>query len=153
MTPRFRVLLVEDNPGDIVLARAVFRDALPSTILHVAHDGAEALRLLGYTAEPAPPITLEVDLILLDLGMPMMDGLDFLRMPRPASHPPICVFTSGSEGQYWREARQLGAVECQEKPSDLDEYEATLRGLVERWGPVYKTSGKSMQDAVTATKR
>ena len=134
LTPPLRVLLVEDNPGDIALVRSLLQDAFPGTILHIAHNGVEALHLLGYVLESPPSITVEVDLILLDMSMPKMNGLEFLRMPRPADHPPICLLTTGSDGQFWQEARQLGAADCQTKPADLDEYEAVLRKLVERWG-------------------
>ena len=109
MAPDFRVLLVEDNVGDIELVR----DALDEVRLEVAHDGEQALALLREATTPP-------DLVLLDLKLPRLDGLGFLA--RVADHPrlktiPMVVLTSSQAPRDVARAYDLGARACFAKPS------------------------------------
>lgn len=114
------VLLVEDSPSDVALTREVFRQVMPSVGLEVCNDGVEALEhLRGLGDGPAP------DLILLDLNMPRMGGLEVLDNLK--AHPvwrriPVVVLTTSKAetdilGTYERYANSFIT-----KPVDLNEF-------------------------------
>lgn len=91
------VLLVEDNPGDVLLTQEIFKMAIPEAYLHVVHDGEEALRFLYKQEEFADAIT--PDLILLDLNLPRMDGrevLENIKFDRNLKRIPVVVLTSSA---------------------------------------------------------
>jgi chemotaxis family two-component system response regulator Rcp1 len=75
-TAPIEILLVEDNEGDIELTRIAFEEGNVRANLSVAHDGAEALDVLSKRGNFANAV--EPDLILLDINMPRMNGLEFL---------------------------------------------------------------------------
>lgn len=106
------VLVIEDDPD----MREIERTALSCGGHHVvtAHNGAEGLRVL----EQHKPCV-----ILLDLMMPVMDGLTFLvereRRGLGPDIPVLCISAGGSE--MMSHALRLGAKECIHKPTDLDE--------------------------------
>ena len=105
------VLLVEDDPDLRTLAQTVLE--FEGYAVAVAPNGAEALRQLE-TSQP--------DLILLDLMMPVMDGLTFLaeRRRRHVAEeiPVLCLSAAGQE--MMAHAMRLGAIECLHKPADFD---------------------------------
>lgn len=128
------VLIVEDNPGDVELAKEALRETSLSLDLHVAGDGEEALHFLrreeGYL--DAPP----VDLVLLDLNMPKKSGhevLDEMKGDPDLRLTPVVVFTSSSarediEGAYDRYANCYIT-----KPGDLDELVSVVRAIEAFW--------------------
>lgn len=102
------VLLVEDDEVDVMAVRRAFRNLRIANAIHVAHDGIEALAMLrgeaGRTAVPHPY------LILLDLNMPRMNGLEFLEALREDPiHRSAIVFvltTSAAEQDRWEAYRR-----------------------------------------------
>jgi len=122
------VLLVDDREADILLTRVrlLGRKGLQCKLL-VAHDGREALDLIGSTRRQGAP----VDLVLLDINMPGMDGFEMLeRLRRDESlHDIPVVMHSGSTYEQDKErSRALGAVGYLEKPASLGK----LRPIVDR---------------------
>ncbi|AIF53502.1 response regulator [Pelosinus sp. UFO1] len=92
------LLLVEDDAVDILNVQRSFRKMNLLNPMHVAYDGLEALALLRGT-ETAPPIPFPT-LILLDINMPRMNGLEFLRELRSdqrLQHLSVVVFTTSDE--------------------------------------------------------
>lgn len=113
-----RVLLVEDNPHEeVLILRALTRSGIPCTV-EVARDGAEAVEKL-LPPEPGARAATLPDLILLDLKLPKLDGLEVLARlradPRTA-HVPIVVMSSSDEPRDLRQSYHLGANSYVRKP-------------------------------------
>ena len=111
--------------GDTLLVGQILAALTLPVKLHVARDGMQALLMLaGHTFEP--------DLLILDLNLPGISGLEVLRRFHPREIP-IVVFSSSIEPHERAEALALGAKEYVQKPSDLDAYTGAVRGIIERW--------------------
>lgn len=115
------ILLVEDNPVDLDLTLRAFTKRKLSNPVHVARDGAEALSWIPRweAGEPWPA------LILLDLKLPKVDGLEVLRQLK--GHPalrvlPVVVLTTSSEDVDMQQAYRLGANSYIVKPVDFDKF-------------------------------
>lgn len=140
------ILLVEDNPDDELLAiRALKRNGFDSNIV-VARDGVEALDFLyakGKFAERNARDTPE--LILLDLKLPRLDGLDVLRRLRgefSTKYIPVVILTSSSEEQDIMKSYDSGANSYVQKPIDFDEFVETARQMGFYWLYMNKTIAK-----------
>ena len=131
------LLLVEDNPGDVELAREALRDVTVPLRLSVVHDGVEALAFLrreGRHADAPRP-----DLVLLDLNVPKLDGRGVLAEAKgdvALRDIPIVVLTSSQASIDVRRAYALHANAYVAKPVDLDQHLAAVRAVVDFWGTV-----------------
>jgi two-component system, response regulator len=131
------IILVEDNPDDAELViRALRKNGISNTIVHL-QDGEEALHFLfcegryeGATVLPRPR------LILMDLKMPKVDGLEVLR--RVKSHEqlrliPVVMLTSSKEDKDIFESYHLGANSYVVKPVEFERLLKTVQGLGLYW--------------------
>lgn len=115
------ILLVEDNPLDVDLTLRAFQRRKITNPIEVARDGEEALAWLPrWEAGEVQPVV-----ILLDLKMPKVDGLEVLRQLK--GHAvfraiPVVVLTSSAEDRDVREAYKLGANSYIVKPVDFDKF-------------------------------
>ena len=129
-----RVLLVEDNENDELLALHALHGAGIVCDIEVARDGEEAItRLLveGDTGAAATP-----DLVLLDLNLPKVDGHEVLRRMRAderTRNTPVVVLTTSRETQDVARAYQLGANSFVCKPIDFDEFQSCTRLILTLW--------------------
>ena len=127
------ILLVEDNPNDVELTLHAFDLHKLTNRVHVARDGAEALEFLfgnDRTAETLPRV------ILLDLKLPKVDGLEVLReiRSRPETRTiPVVVLTSSREERDVVESYELGVNSYITKPIDFDKFIETVRTLGLYW--------------------
>jgi CheY-like chemotaxis protein len=130
------ILLVEDNPDDEALTlRALKKNNIQNEVV-VAHDGAEALDLLMGTAPLATPSNLIPQVILLDLKLPKIDGLEVLRRLRANESTkllPVVVLTSSIEEQDLLSGYELGANSYIRKPVDFAQFIDAVRQLGLYW--------------------
>lgn len=116
-----RILLAEDNDGDVFLVRRALQKRGLSHELVVAHNGEEALTWLnGHAGDENRD--LAPDLILLDLNLPRVDGaklLSHIRRSDSFSSTPVIVLTSSDSPKDRQTALELGANLYFRKPTDL----------------------------------
>ena len=129
----FAILLIEDNPGDVELVRHALDSLGRPHHLQVASDGEVALRALREGSRP--------DLVLLDLNLPALDGIEVLRQikgePRLAGTPVVVLSSSEAEADV-RTAYRLHANAYMLKPHELDRFRAAVHALVEYWAGVVR---------------
>lgn len=131
------ILLVEDNPRDEALTlRALKKNNICNDVV-VARDGVEALDYLFGTGTYAERETPEVpQLVLLDLKMPKVDGLEVLKRVRADERTkrlPVVVFTSSSEEEDMIKSYDLGANSYVRKPVEFEQFLDATRQLGLYW--------------------
>jgi CheY-like chemotaxis protein len=129
---RFQVLLVEDDPGDIVMTQEAFLDGGLAGTLHVTRDGVEALEFLrrsdGHNRAPRP------DLVLLDLNLPRLAGHEVLaaiRADEALTDLPVVVLTTSSAQGDVETSYRLHANAHVTKPSDYAGFTQVLSRIEE----------------------
>jgi two-component system, response regulator len=131
------ILLVEDNPDDEALTlRALKKNNILNDVI-VAHDGVEALEYLFGTGryEGRDPSILP-QIVLLDLKLPKVDGLEVLRSIRADERTrllPVVVLTSSKEEQDLLQSYSLGANSYVRKPVDFNQFTEAVRQLGLYW--------------------
>ena len=131
------ILLVEDNPDDELLAlRALKKNNLINEVV-VAHDGVEALDYLFGAGEHAGRDTnVMPQLILLDLKLPRIDGLEVLRRLRADGRTrllPVVILTSSREQQDMLDSYGLGANSYVRKPVNFEQFVGAVEQLKLYW--------------------
>lgn len=131
------ILLVEDNPDDEALTLRAFKRSNIMNEVLVAHDGVEALDYLfaqGAYADRDP--NQQPQLVLLDLKLPRVDGLEVLRRLRADARTrllPVVVLTSSDEERDIVESYNLGANSYIRKPVDFTQFTEAVRQLGLYW--------------------
>jgi CheY-like chemotaxis protein len=121
MNPEPPIFLVEDNPMDVDLALRAFKKRRLLNRIEVARDGEEALAWIPRweAGETLPAV------ILLDLKLPRVDGLEVLRQIKANMNlrgVPIVVLTTSADNQDVKKAYELGANSYIVKPVDFDKF-------------------------------
>jgi two-component system response regulator len=131
------ILLVEDNPDDEALTLRAFKKSNIPTRVVVAHDGVEALDYLFATGTHAGRDDSEnPSLVLLDLKLPKIDGLEVLKRIRDDERTqllPVVILTSSKEDQDLRKVYSLGANSYIRKPVDFDKFMSAVLQLGLYW--------------------
>ena len=131
------ILLVEDNPDDEALTLRAFRKNNVTNEVVVARDGVEALDYLFGTGIYANrDVTLLPQVVILDLKLPKIDGLEVLRRMRAAPQTkllPVVILTSSKEERDLLDGYGLGANSYVRKPVDFAEFVDAVRQLGLYW--------------------
>ena len=131
------ILLVEDNPSDVGLTIRAFEQARISNELVVAQDGQEALDYLFGTGAWAGKGAIALPaVVLLDLKLPRVDGLEVLKRIRGDARTkrmPVVILTSSGEEQDRAESYDLGANSYIRKPVDFVQFAEAVRQLGLYW--------------------
>jgi len=131
------ILLVEDNPDDAELTMLALKQNNIGNAVKWVKDGAEALDYLLFRGQYAaragqpPPV-----LVLLDLKLPKVDGLEVLRQMRADSHAgltPVVILTSSGEERDIAQSYGLGANSYVRKPVDFAQFHEATRQLALYW--------------------
>ena len=131
------ILLVEDNPDDEVLTlRALRKHQLADEII-IARDGVEALDYLFGTGDyTGRDLTIMPELILLDLKLPKLDGLEVLRHLRQQArtrYAPVVVLTTSDEEADRLQSYDLCANSFIRKPVDFNQFSEAIRQIGTYW--------------------
>jgi len=132
--PSFDILVVDDDPADVTLAKRALKGTRFPCRVHVAADGVEAMAFLRH--EPPYADVPRPDLVLLDLNMPRMDGREVLKeiMADTALRTIIVVVMSTSEADCdIKQSYYMGARSYITKAFDIDDFVRIVRGLSEYW--------------------
>ncbi|OQA28580.1 MAG: Response regulator rcp1 [Chloroflexi bacterium ADurb.Bin344] len=141
------IMLVEDNPDDITLAKRVFRKCNLTDNVVVTRDGVEALEYLLKKDEDDDDRSIS-DLpavILMDLKMPRMDGIEtlkVLRSSRKTAFIPVVMLTSSDEERDIRQCYQCGANSYIRKPIDFDRFSEVMQLLSVYWLTINELPGE-----------
>jgi len=132
------ILLVEDNPDDEVLTlRALEKNNIMNEVVVVARDGAKALDyLFGEGSYAGRDTSVMPQLILLDLKLPKVDGLEVLERIRADDRTklvPVVLLTSSKEEQDLIEGYSLGANSYIRKPVDFAQFVEAIRQVGMYW--------------------
>jgi two-component system, response regulator len=136
-TAEFEILLVEDNPKDVELTLHALRKEYLSNRIQVVRDGEEALEFLfcrgNYSNRSfdTPP-----KLVVLDLKLPKVDGLEVLRAIKNDSRTraiPVAILTSSNEDRDLVAGYKLGVNSYIQKPVDFNQFRDTVKQLGLYW--------------------
>lgn len=127
------ILLVEDDPADLELTLHALRSEKLCNRVCVARDGEEALQFL-FTPENA--LRLMPRLVLLDLKLPKVDGMEVLRQMKssPRTHDvPVVILTSSREERDLVESYRLGSNSYIQKPVDFEQFRSIVKQVGMYW--------------------
>ena len=128
------ILLVEDNPGDILLVKESFRGIATPYQLSIAKDGQQALDFMASTL--TNPAFSKPDLILMDLNLPKIGGHEVLAQLKSQvefRHIPVVILSTSEAPADIAKSYALAANCYLCKPADLDEFFYLMRTLLEFW--------------------
>jgi len=133
------ILLVEDNPGDVDLAKAALEDSKVRNALHVVNDGEEAMTFLRRRGKhkdaPRP------DLVLLDLNLPKKDGrevLNEIKSDPDLMRIPVVILTISKDEEDILKSYNLHANCFITKPIDLSQFVKVVKAIEDFWLTIVK---------------
>ncbi|MGD8781774.1 MAG: response regulator [Ignavibacteria bacterium] len=141
-----RILMAEDNPNDVEIALSGLEECNLANEVVVVRDGAEALDYLYRRGEYADRKNDDPVVILLDIKMPRVDGIEVLRQVRADSamkNIPIIMLTSSREEKDLVKTYELGVNAYVVKPVDFDQFVKAIQDLGLFWAVLNETPPRS----------
>ena len=136
-TQKVEILLVEDNLDDVELTVRALRNENLANNIHVARDGEEALEFLFCNgAYAGRSFNCPPKLILLDLKLPKMDGMEVLKRLKADERTktiPVVILTCSKEERDLVKGYDLGANSYIQKPVDFDQFRNTVKSVGMYW--------------------
>jgi len=136
-TRQIEILLVEDNPDDVEMTLHALRKEKLANNIHVARDGEEALEFLFCNGAHADrSFELPPKLILLDLKLPKVDGMEVLKRLKADARTrtiPVVILTSSKEERDLVRGYNLGANSYIQKPVDFDQFREIVKTVGLYW--------------------
>ena len=152
VSPLKRILLAEDSEGDIEITLAALEEYHLANEVFVVRDGAEALDYLHHCGQHAGHGNGQPVVVLLDIKMPKVDGLEVLRQMKAdpvLKRLPVVMLTGSREEQDLVKSYQLGANAYVVKPVDFQQFVDAVKRLAFFWAiinePPPGTVGKGEQ--------
>lgn len=130
------ILLVDDSEDDVLLARKVFATLNLPHVLHVAMNAAQALDYLNCSGKHSDRKKTPPDLLLLDINMPGMDGLELLKtLKAHKDHKkiPVIILTTSASRDDIRKSFENGAASFITKPNSFDAYRDLMTQFSKYW--------------------
>jgi CheY-like chemotaxis protein len=130
------ILLVEDDEVDIMNVKRALKKNQIFTPLYIASNGVDALNLLRGTETLPPALSAHQLLIILDINMPKMTGLEFLQIIRADQYLqqiPVVVLTTSNQDRDRLTANQLDIAGYILKPVNFDKFVEIMAGLSKSW--------------------
>ena len=132
-----KILLVEDNPDDELLTLMAFKDNNITNEVVIARDGEQALNyLFGTRDDESQGLSILPQVVLLDLKLPKVDGLEVLHQIRANERTkllPVVILTSSKEEMDIIKSYQLGANSYVRKPVDFEQFSEAIKQLGLYW--------------------
>lgn len=142
--PHADILLIEDDPGDVLITREALAASHAPIVLHVVHDGEQGMDFLARRGAHASAV--RPDLILLDLNLPRFDGRRVLEAaksdPQTASIPVVVLTTSSAQHDV-TDCYARGANAYLAKPLELDGYLSAVRAVADFFLGAARLPGRS----------
>jgi len=138
---KISLLLVEDNEDDVLIAQRAFKEFKVISEVHVAHDGQEAMDMLYGTGRYSGQKPLHPSLLLLDITLPLMDGLAVLKKIKADQSLrgiPVIMLTTSSRHEDIVRCYESGAASYITKPASLEEFLELARKFEMYWVSVSK---------------
>jgi CheY-like chemotaxis protein len=136
MAPNFHILLIDDSPSDALIIERALREGDINYRLTVLQDGHAALDYFVRLKDPASPIELEPDLVLLDLNLPGLDGcqvLTAIKSDVDLRMIPVVILTTSGREEDVHETYLAGANTFIRKPDEYPRYRELVSTLRLYW--------------------
>ena len=149
------ILYVEDDAADIELTLAAMRRNKMANVIHIARDGGEALDFLLCRGQHADRAFLTPKLVLLDLKLPKVDGLEMLRAIRNDPRTelvPVVMLTSSKEQSDMIDSYKLHVNSYVQKPVDFEKFQQIVRQLGFYWLIVNQAAPAESSQAMASGK-
>ena len=137
-TKIIRILLVEDNPDDITICQRALKEAKIINKVYIVRDGQEALDFLKHEGQYKEPATSPIPgLILLDINLPKVNGLDVLKIIKEDAllkNIPVVVLTVSKRDEDILKGYNRGCNSFIQKPVDFDKFVQVVKEVSLYWG-------------------
>ncbi|MEO6302765.1 MAG: response regulator [Bacteroidia bacterium] len=128
---QFNILIIDDDPDDHFFVKSAIREFGSNISLISVYDGTQGLNYLGISESNLIHKKFP-DLILCDINMPFMSGMDFLEAIKSDDHYkniPVCMFTTSCDDETKAKLVALGALDCVTKPMYAANYNTILANI------------------------